>query len=178
MSNIQIIENILNNKFQITDNKLVEEGVDRFGEKFSMTRNIVCPPVIENRVYQYDIKEEILVFFQDEKDVKKMCDYILFIEHRKSLFVYLVELKKTTAKAKKQLDAGECFAKYIIATAERISETPISEVIYRKIRICESHSKKKTLRKNPIERENGVIDSMHTKDFRIEEFFDYSEIQQ
>jgi hypothetical protein len=178
MSKLTIIDSILNENFKDNLTILSEKDKDKNGNIFEMRRTIISRQEINYSLYKYDVKKEILPFFKSTgiSNLKKICDYILFIEEGTHLTVYLVEMKKGTESAKKQLDAGQCFAKYIIATINRLNlEFNISEnnLHFRKIRISESKSKKVTLRKGVIEKENGVIEHEHPNCFFIDQYLSY-----
>lgn len=178
MSKLAVIDSILNEKFKDDLTILSEKDKDKHGKVFEMKRTIVCRPEIEYSLYKYDVKSEILPFFKNTgvTNLKKICDYILFIEEGTHLTVYLIEMKKGTDSAKKQLDAGECFAHYIISTINRLNlelEVTKENLHFRKIRISESKSKKVTLRKGVIEKENGVIEHEHPNCFFIDQYLSY-----
>lgn len=106
-------------------------------------------------------------------DLNKICDYFIFVEEGVNLFVYLIELKKGTESARKQLEAAECFVKFLICSIDRLDEDfqiGIDELNIRKIRISESVSKKQKLQKEIIKNEHDIFDHKHPKDFRIIEY--------
>lgn len=103
-----------------------------------------------------------------------MCDYILFAEEGAHLFVFLIELKKGRINGKKQLDSGECFAKYLISTIKRLDQTfviPDDNIHFKQIQINESRSKKKKLAKDCV-KQNGVFEHPNQKDFHIHFYLD------
>jgi hypothetical protein len=65
---------------------------------------------------------ELFPFFTNQKDLKKMCDFILFYENEKGkLFVILCNLKSSLSGTNdKQMKAGQTFADFILATTQRV----------------------------------------------------------
>ena len=177
MSRLDILHTILNPSFQDHSTYLSEKAVDTHGDTFEMKRKIVYDNNLKSTLYKFD-DEDIFLFFTNEKvsGLKKMCDYIFFIEEKRHLYVYLIELKKGTESAKKQLDAAECFVEYIIATANRLeNDFDINENNFhiRKINIRESRSKKRKLKKGINVLPNGIIEHLHPTNFYIKEYLSY-----
>lgn len=178
MSKLNIIDSILNENFKEELSVLYEKDKDKYGKVFEMKRKIVCGKEISYSIYKYDVSKEILPFFKSTgvTNLKKICDYILFIEDGAHLIVYLIEMKKGTESAKKQLDAGQCFAEYVLSTINRLNlelNINVDNLHFRKIRISESKSKKVTLKKGVQEKENGVIEHEHPDCFFIEQYLTY-----
>jgi|GEM_PF-1397459 len=178
MSKLAVIDSILNENFKDNLSILSEKDKDKHGKVFEMKRRIVCGQEVSYSLYKYDVNKEILPFFKSTgvSNLKKICDYILFIEDGIHLTIYLIEMKKGNESAKRQLDAGECFAQYIISTVNRLNlEFDITDnnLHFRKIRISESKSKKVTLRKSVITKENGVIEHEHPDCFFIKQYLSY-----
>lgn len=95
-------------------------------------------PVIDDGVsflsYSYDktIKgktTDILPFLAKNKNVHSMCDYILFCQEKKTLFILLIELKKGNNEVMTQLNAGKCFVQFIISTLNRVEKLNIKPEI-------------------------------------------------
>ena len=82
--------------------------------------------------------------------LKKICDYILFAEEGDYLFIFLIELKKGTESAKKQLNASQEFVNYIINSAQRIGKAIDEKIAFRQIRVSE----KRISRRNLNEKDN------------------------
>jgi hypothetical protein len=178
MSKLEIIDSILHESYKDSSGVLVERNTDNKGNAFVMQRKIIANKDVNCSVYRYDNQTDLFPFFKNHgvSKLKKMCDYVLFIEEGEHLFTYLVELKKGTESAKIQLDAGECFVDYIISTTNRLElKLGINENNFhlRKIRVSESKSKKKTLKKGIIEKENGVIEHENSRDFHIARYLTY-----
>lgn len=178
MSKIDLINSILSDKFLDNKGLLTEIDNDKYGKRFTMQRRIVSAPDINYSLYKFDSSKDIFLFFKDQgvDGLKKMCDYVFFIEESEHLFVYLVELKKGTESAKKQLDAGECFVQYILSTIDRLKlglDLTEDNLHFRKIRISESKSRKKTLNMKVVEKSNGVIEHSHPQLFFLKEYLIY-----
>lgn len=94
-----------------------------------------------------DFPKGLFPFFsKGEALVNSFCDYIIFSEYNNHFFVLLIELKKGDNNVKKQLEAGECFVKYIIATLNRVYKLKITPDI-RQISIRGKHLKPKPRQK-------------------------------
>ncbi|MCF6350699.1 MAG: hypothetical protein L3J23_06665 [Flavobacteriaceae bacterium] len=187
MSKIQIINTILHQKFCDKSQILREVDKDKKGKVFEMKRKIISSRDIEYTLYKYDQKKDIFPFFTDtdtdtKKDdgkgishLKKMCDYILFVEERVHLFVFLIELKKGRhSSGKRQLEAGECFVNYLMATINRLNidiNLTGNNLHFKQIQITESRSNKKKLIHECL-KENGVYEHPHSKDFHIKFYLD------
>jgi len=172
VSQIKHIENILANKFKdAAQCKLIEDKRNDVANPFYMERTIVAEHDVEYILYRFNPdEEEIFPFFNDATDLKKICDYILFAERGRSLYVLLIEMKLGMGSVHKQLDASELFIKYILDSAERIG-SKIEDYHIRKVRICERKSKGKRTTK-PKDLEYGLdsfLEYNTIRDFRIKE---------
>lgn len=78
-----------------------------------------------------------------EKGVQQMCDYVVFAVANGRLFVLMIELKNSNQQTRPQLEAGKCFAKFVIDTANRIDAFNKDNVVYRMISVCKPHFVKK-----------------------------------
>lgn len=138
MSRLTIIEKILNAKFKPDiQNCLIEENIDNRSNKFTVNYNIINNKQTNYLLYRFE--KEAFPFFQDVSGLKKSCDYILFAESFESFYVFVIELKKGTISAEKQLLASEEFVKFIINSADRIGLALNSnkDIEIRRIRICD-----------------------------------------
>lgn len=163
MSNLTLIDNVLNSDFKNKYNTL---------EEVSANMSIDC--VTENCqsfIYNFDIeldktfKGGFFPFFSDNKKVKKRCDYIIFSEFNGQLFALIIELKAGRQGAMPQLNAGECFVDYVINTVNRINKTSLT-IEKRKISIREFKRKKKTkLKEIKYDKDNHHFFEQHK--FRI-----------
>ena len=141
MSNIEIFEEVLNEAFKPADqSNLTEENRDSKGRKFKISFPIVKSSKTRCCLYRYDPnKKDIFPYFSSISGLKKICDYILFAEEGDYLFIFLIELKKGTESAKKQLNASQEFVNYIINSAQRIGKAIDDKIAIRQIRVCDKN---------------------------------------
>lgn len=140
MSNLEIIEEVLSsNNLCANQDQIIEKDKDSRGIEFEMKFDIVKTPNIEYLVYRFEQTD--FPFFNDVSGLKKMCDFILFVEERSHLYIFLIELKLSSMSAKKQLEAAEEFAKFTINSSLRIGRI-INNYSIKKIRICNSNLRK------------------------------------
>jgi hypothetical protein len=149
MSKLAVIREILHENFKHSNqNCLSEEDTDSKGKKFKVNYKIVKQPRIDFELFRFD--EAALPFFKDITDLKKMCDYILFAEEGKYLYIFVIELKLGNLSAKKQLNAAKEFVQFIINSANRIGKEFDTNYKIRKIRICDNRIKKRKLKGDKI----------------------------
>lgn len=176
-SQLDLLKRILDNDY-IDENKvLVETNVDEYKKSFTMRRDIVSYTDLEYILFRYDPdKIEIFPYFSAISGLKKICDYIMFVEEKDHLYVLIIELKKGLESANNQLVASECFVKFIIDSAERIGVKLTSNIHFRKIRISEERAnkvKKSLTKPKGLEYDvNKVINYDHKTHFRIKEIVD------
>lgn len=141
MSNIEIISQIIDDKF-LSDNQqfIIERGKNEKGKEFEMKFKIIKNIEIEYKLYRFESKD--FPFFKEVSDLKKMCDFILFAEERGFLHIFLIELKLSPDSAKKQLDAANAFAHFILKSSKRVDKE-ISNFKIKKIRICQKFVNKR-----------------------------------
>lgn len=178
MSRLLSITNILHERYLDGKSFLIEVDTDKNGTRFEMRRKIVAKAGLDYTLYKFDAQDSIFPYFKAKgvDNLKKMCDYVMFVEDGNHLFIFLVELKKGTESAKKQLEAGECFINYIISTVKRLNiEFNVTDenLHFRKIRISESQSKKTTLSKELIIHESGIFEHQHPEIFLLNEYLTY-----
>lgn len=143
MSNLALIDNVLNPDFKSKYNTLVEKNDDVHMSIDCVTEN--C----QSFIFDFDIQLDktfcggFFPFFSNNKKVKKRCDYIIFSELNGQLFALIIELKAGQQGAMPQLNAGECFVDYVIDTVNRVNNTSLA-IEKRKISIREFERKKKT----------------------------------
>ena len=141
MTNIEIINEILEKKYLSTDQKhIIEKDKDCKGKTFQMKFEIVKSTGIEYKLYRFESKD--FPFFNDVAGLKKMCDFILFAEEKNYLHIFLIELKLSPESAKKQLDAANEFADFILKSSKRIGQE-INHFSIKKIRICQKFVSKR-----------------------------------
>lgn len=175
MSKLNIIDSILHESFRNNSGILIEQNIDKNKQSFEMKRQVVAGRNIKYLIYSYDSKRNMFPFFKMEgvSNLKKMCDYVLFVEEGIHFYAFLIELKMGKESAKPQLDAAECFVNYIISTINRLElEFDINDENFhiRKIRISESISKKMKLKRGISQNEHGIFEHEHPTDFRIEQY--------
>jgi hypothetical protein len=171
---IDKIKKILSDKFLASDQTaLCEENTDAQGKPFRMNRTIISSSEIEYVLYKFDAaKTDIFPYFKDKsiEGLKKICDYVLFAEFGRSVYILLIELKLGTESAQEQLNATTLFVEYILKNAERVKHQ-IQDYHIRKIRISEIKSKGKRVTKTKdLEYDaNAYLEYNTVKDFRIRE---------
>lgn len=146
---LEKISKILSDKFKKEDTFLFEENTDNNNKIFKMKREISSKNV-NYLLFRYDLNEyDFIPFFNDTGNLKKFCDYILFVEEvinkKQYLNICLIELKlgNDNTNAKKQLEASKVFIDYVFKSAERIGYEIVNYKIL-KIIISESKANKGT----------------------------------
>ena len=71
-----------------------------------------------------------------------MCDYVIFCEYQHRLYVLLIELKNGSEQVMPQLVAGECLARFIVGTLNRLEKKGYIAT-FRKIAVRNIHIKRK-----------------------------------
>lgn len=110
-------------------------------------------------------------FFKKNSGNHKMCDYILFCEGKnKKLYVLLIELKHGRNSVTPQLNAGECFAKFVIDTLNRVENKNYNPII-RKIAIRGAQIKlKPTTKVKPVSYDGSGFCTFSGNTFYLAEF--------
>lgn len=141
MSNIEIIGQVIDDKFLSEyQNYIIEKDIDQKGKSFEMKFEIVSNNEIEYKLYRFESKD--FPFFKEVSGLKKMCDFILFAEERRFLHIFLIELKLSPDSAKKQLDAANEFAHFLLKSSKRIGKE-IPHFSIKKIRLCQKNVNKR-----------------------------------
>lgn len=164
MSKLEVVESFLNEDLIDKSGVLEESNLDVNGVPFKMSRQIVIKSGIRYSIYKFDVKKDLLPFFNSNKGIKKMCDYILFLEEGNHLFILLIELKLGSKKGTTQLEAAHCFVNYLFATINRLNDSfefNEENFHFRKIVIQESSSKKVPLRTTLTNKIDEIHDSPH-----------------
>lgn len=171
ISQLDLVITLLENKYIDDSTILIEKGKSN-GIAFEMKRKIYCRRDIHYLLFRYNTdKIELFPYFSKVSGLKKMCDYLLFVEEGQNLYICLIELKFGTESATNQLNASECFATFLLNTAQRIGITLTPNIYMRKIRISEERAKKRnrpTKNQDLTPDENGIINYDHSDIFRIE----------
>lgn len=174
MNNIlQHVENLLSADYANKKNK------DYLLEKEAGMNVPIEPDALTYLSYTFDRKytrEEdpkakgLFPFFQKNKGVHIMCDYMLFSFYDNKLFILLVELKHGKDNTREQLNAGICFAKFIIHTLNRVEKLNLVPEI-RQITIRNKHIiKKRTTRINDVEYDKDNFCTFEGGKFYLKEF--------
>ncbi len=148
MSKLSIIESILHEKFKVSNQTcLTENDKDQKGKVFTSSYKIVKGNNHKYGLYRYS--SDAFPYFSDITDLKKMCDYILFLEEGKYLHVLIFELKKGNDSARKQLKAAKVFVEYIVESAKRTGKLIDDLITIKMIRVSEVriHKLKKRVQK-------------------------------
>lgn len=151
MALVNDISYILNDEF-ISENSVFHEHghyIDANGNKqpFNMNIDIDCNGCV-SKIYKYDkeLKREfkggLFPFFAKKAGVCQICDYIIFAEARGEHYVIIAELKRGDTNTRPQLEAAKEFAKFIIATTNRIHKKSY-DPIFRYISIHEINIRKR-----------------------------------
>lgn len=110
-------------------------------------------------------------FFQKNKGVHAMCDYMLFCWYNHKLFILLVELKHGKDNTREQLKAGICFAQFIVNTLNRVEKKINITPEIRQITIRNKHIiKKRTTRINDVEYDRDNFCTFEGGKFYLKEF--------
>jgi hypothetical protein len=135
MKNIEIINEVIEHKYLFHDQKfIIEKDFDEKGKPFEMKFEIIKSNGIEYRLYKFESKD--FPFFKEVPGLKKMCDFIIFADEREFLQIFLIELKLGPSSAKKQLEAANEFANFLIKSCKRIGKE-INNYSIKKIRISQ-----------------------------------------
>ena len=170
---LELIKTLLNDAYlQKNDDakKLVEGNV--------MERKIIVNQDLEYLLYKFDEDKNLLPFFAGTKGsvsgLRQICDYFLFVEEKKSLHILLIELKKGTESARKQLVAAEYFTNFILKSAERVGIKLTENIFIKKVRISENRANKRTTAGIiPLEYDvNEIINYDYVNLFRINAVLD------
>ena len=89
---------------------------------------------------------KLFPYFKEEQGLVSMCDYILFVEDNSNMFVFVIEMKDSAHRSKRQAMISQPFAEFLINRIKAISgiNSPSKHVEYRKIGIKSGCSKMTT----------------------------------
>lgn len=142
MPNLEIVSQIIDDKYLSSEqNKIIEKDKKSDGKPFEMKFDIVKSNNIEYKLYRFESQD--FPFFKEITGLKKMCDFILFAEEKNHLHIFLIELKLSPDSAKKQLDAANEFAIFILKSSKRIGKE-INHFSIKKMRICQTFVNKRS----------------------------------
>lgn len=168
MSNLAIINQIIEDKYKpLVQSSLIEEDKDANGRSFKVEYPIVKrSPNIEFALYRFTVAD--FPYFKEIKTLKKMCDYILFVEENNNFSVFVIELKLSNDSAQKQLNAAKEFVEFVLKSAVRIN-MKIDNYTIKKIRICDSKVSIKN--KNSKEEDKYKFDEDNYLDYQVSRSF-------
>lgn len=159
MNNIDRLSNILDHFFkEDVVSKLQEKQEDMQIDFITDNKRFLSFSFDKQPLPSKDFPKGLFPFFnKGESKVNSFCDYIIFTENSGNLFVLLIELKSGKNNVTKQLDAGKCFADFIVSTLNRVYNLNVTPQI-RKISIRKGNIKNKPQRKTRIK----YVDDFHT----------------
>lgn len=171
MSKISIINSLIEEKYKPSNQYVLEEeDFDSKGKKFS----VVYPIVQRNSQIDFSLyrfTDSDFPYFKNVKDLKRMCDYILFVEENNKLFIFVIELKLSNDSARKQLNAAIEFTEFLIKSAKRVG-FEMDNYVTKKIRICDSKVTKKNNHSKADDRykfdKDNYLDYQVSRSFFIE----------
>ena len=161
MSEYDQLCNILDKGFQASNQNLMIEAK---GTTYKPQKVVIDGTGRTNlswTLYRFDLDDkEFLQFFNrtDEapEGLRKFCDYVLLVEAGGKSYVLLIEMKRgSLGDAEKQLNASECFIKYLYSSAERLQKDYDSymfnrkSITLRKIKLKKCKSNKRTTKGGP-----------------------------
>lgn len=172
---LDLVKEILDISYQDFSTILTEDNVASGNKSFKMERKILS----KNKNYllfRYDPnKINMFPYFSSTSGLKKICDYIMFVEDSKNLFILLIELKLGTESASKQLSASESFVNFILDSANRIG-LKLTNINVKKVRISEERANRKkrskcrTKHKEIKMDENNIYNYDYLDNFRLDMF--------
>lgn len=132
---IEKIRTILVDKYISSEQYLVvEENKDNQGREFTMKREVVVHSNLRHIIYRFDPDDiSIFPYFKSVKGLHKVCDYFIFCEDKGRFFIFLVELKRRSGSPLSQLEASECFVKFILERAKTAGLSINKKIHIRKI---------------------------------------------
>lgn len=159
MSNLVRLSNILDDFFkEETITWLKEPRENMFIEFVADNKRFLSFSFDKQPLPKSDFPKGLFPFFNRGTSlVTSFCDYIIFSEKAGRLYILLIELKSGRENVTKQLEAGKCFAEYVVSTLNRVYNLNITPEV-RKISIRKTHITPKPQRKKKIE----YIDNLHT----------------
>lgn len=154
MNKLSAIQNVIADSWEIKEvdkKELIEKQKNKLILKATITS--------EGQYLLYKFEKDgnmEMPYLKKNKDVKKICDYVLFTLKKDTLFVLLFELKNGKANPVKQLKATEILSKYFIETANRVSKESFKKVEYRGIGIT-NKAVKATTKSSKIYNKNKYV---------------------
>lgn len=154
MSNLTKIDIILEDFFKESKITKLKEDKEKMEVEFISDSLRFLSFSFDKELPKKDFPKGLFPFFsKGQAKVNSFCDYIIFTEYNMKLFVLLIELKKGSNNVSKQLDAGKCFAEYVISTLNRVFDLKVTPEI-RQISIRDRHIKPKQKQKDIVYENN------------------------
>jgi hypothetical protein len=126
MSKLEEVQRVLNNRFKVENRELKENDFQIPIEKKK------CNYIL----YKYDdpstlkgLAGGLLPFFNESEGVKKMPDYIMFIENGQKFYALIFELKEKKEFPIAQIKAGRAFINFVVETINRTGESNVNPQI-------------------------------------------------
>lgn len=142
-NNLHYFRNVLENGF-IHHSEFLEEPQANMRVQMDKAGCTSFVFNLDKKLPKQSFRGGLFPFFNPgEPKVSKACDYLIFMEVEAAVFCLVVELKKGSKSCEPQLLAGECFARYVEATVNRVYNTQINLNV-RKIAIKQFKRKYKT----------------------------------
>jgi hypothetical protein len=144
-SQLYKIKSLFLDCFQSDDqSKIVEDSVDNNGKRFHMERSVLGHHSLDYVIYRFDpSRTDLFPYFADIRHMKKICDYVIFIENDEEIFVLLFELKRgSSSSPKRQLEMSESFFQFVFKRAALAGVEIEKEIQIRKIGITDSFTTK------------------------------------
>lgn len=167
MAFVEDIEEILHQDFSCKETCFEEKSADML---INVDRD-GC----RSTMYKYDkelgkeYKGGLFPFFAKNKDVCKICDYIVFAERSGRQYVILVEMKTGKDSAKKQLLAAEVFSNYVIETLNRVKQTAYKPTI-RKVSMHKDRMRKKRTKEYGVKYDESSHCECRSKIFNLKNY--------
>ncbi len=167
MSNLAIINDIISDDFKFSGS-LLEEKQENM--KIDLDKSGCTSFIFKfDKQLGKEYKGGIYPFFNSKmKGLCKVCDYMIFAEVNKKIFVLIIELKVGQQGTFPQLNAGECFVEFLKLTIKRVCGNDLNLNV-RKISIREFQRKKKT-KVRDIEYDSDNHHFFEQNKFRIRSF--------
>lgn len=105
------------NDIYIENNKLLSENKLNIEIKNDGVNFVLFKP---DKVFKEIGKGEFYPFLSKNKNIQKLCDYILFVQYQQSYYSLIIEIKTNSDETLKQLSAGDVLSKFICLTANRV----------------------------------------------------------
>lgn len=171
MTQLNNLKEILKKEFFVESEILEEKDRDKFGNEFSMKRDIKSHKCINYLLFRLDPNKTIpFPYFNNDIGLSKICDYLMFVQKNNTLYILLIELKLGSDSATKQLLSSEEFAKFIINSGKRVGFEFTEELHFRKVKISESALMRPKTAKDICKKdENDIIHYNHKSEFQIME---------